>query len=67
MTAHDPVEHYMSVSKRCHECGRTLEGVPFNEIMHSVWVTAENSGWHDSTRSVGDLLALVHSEVSEAL
>lgn len=29
--------------------------------------TAKSKGWHDETREIGTILALIHSEVSEAL
>jgi len=31
------------------------------------WEIAEEKGWHDKHRSFGDLIALCHSELSEAL
>jgi hypothetical protein len=31
------------------------------------WEIAEESGWHDEPRTVGDRIALMHSELSEAL
>lgn len=38
-----------------------------SELQEAVWCIAENHGWHDLDRSRGDILALIHSEVSEAL
>ena len=40
------------------------------EWQDEVWTTAENSGWHEGNLNTNDIaakLALVHSEVSEAL
>lgn len=31
------------------------------------WAIAESNGWHEVERTKGDILALIHSEVSEAL
>lgn len=39
----------------------------FTNLQYDVWLTAERNGWHDSPRSNAEILALVHSEVSEAL
>lgn len=41
---------------------RTLKGL--QERIHT---TAKQKGWYDEPRTLGDMLALVHSEVSEAL
>lgn len=37
------------------------------EMQQECWQTADDHGWHDQPRTVGDELALIHSEVSEAL
>lgn len=34
---------------------------------HHVHAAAQKHGWHDEERSVGDIIALLHSELSEAL
>ena len=39
----------------------------FNDIANDVHLTAVSKGWWDGERNNGELLALVHSEVSEAL
>lgn len=36
-------------------------------LAHECWQTSEDHGWHDKERTVGDVCALIHSEVSEAL
>lgn len=36
-------------------------------LQEDVWNTAEKSGWHQPRRSMGELIALIHSEASEAL
>lgn len=39
----------------------------FNAIAERVYCTAKEKGWWDSERSDGELVALMHSELSEAL
>lgn len=39
----------------------------FNAIAERVYETAKNKGWWDNERSEGELVALMHSELSEAL
>lgn len=38
-----------------------------NELRDVVHNTAKDKGWWDGERSVGDMIALCHSELSEAL
>lgn len=38
-----------------------------NEMCQEAYETAKSKGWHDEPRETGTLLALIHSEVSEAL
>ncbi|POD46268.1 hypothetical protein BKM15_25845 [Pseudomonas syringae pv. syringae] len=38
-----------------------------NQLCVQAFETAISKGWHDETRETGTLLALIHSEVSEAL
>lgn len=37
------------------------------ELVDDSWQTAENKGWHSLQKSFGEDMALLHSEVSEAL
>ena len=37
------------------------------EAQQAAWDNAEAKGWHDEPRSLGDEIALAHSELSEAL
>jgi NTP pyrophosphatase (non-canonical NTP hydrolase) len=37
------------------------------DLQEAVHKTAVDKGWYDEPRSFGDLIALVHSELSEAL
>ena len=38
-----------------------------NQLCNEAYETAKSKGWHDEPRETGTLLALIHSEVSEAL
>ncbi|MEH7122089.1 MazG nucleotide pyrophosphohydrolase domain-containing protein [Bacillus sp. JJ1773] len=38
-----------------------------NQLCEQAYETAKSKGWHDEPRETGTLLALIHSEVSEAL
>ncbi len=38
-----------------------------NNILKEVHQNAIQKGWHDEKRSLGELIALMHSELSEAL
>jgi NTP pyrophosphatase (non-canonical NTP hydrolase) len=38
-----------------------------NQLCEEAFNTATSKGWHDEPRETGTLLALIHSEVSEAL
>jgi NTP pyrophosphatase (non-canonical NTP hydrolase) len=38
-----------------------------NQLCAQAFETAKSKGWHDEPREMGTLLALIHSEVSEAL
>jgi NTP pyrophosphatase (non-canonical NTP hydrolase) len=38
-----------------------------NQLCQQAYETAKSKGWHDEERETGTLIALIHSEVSEAL
>ncbi|WP_096199498.1 MazG nucleotide pyrophosphohydrolase domain-containing protein [Bacillus sp. FJAT-45350] len=38
-----------------------------NKLCEQAYKTAKSKGWHDEERETGTILALIHSEVSEAL
>ena len=38
-----------------------------NDLVNASYKNAKDHGWHDSTRTIGDLICLMHSELSEAL
>lgn len=42
-------------------------GLSIHELQKEAFATAEEKGWHDKPRTTGDLIALCHSELSEAL
>lgn len=44
---------------------RQLEGL--KSLQRDIFETADKSGWHERKRELPEILALVHSEVSEAL
>ena len=39
----------------------------FDEMIKQAYETAVKHGWHDTPRTDGEILCLIHSEVSEAL
>ena len=38
-----------------------------NDLVNASYKNAKDHGWHDEKRTIGDLIALMHSELSEAL
>lgn len=46
---------------------RGYEGGTINQYIQAAYEIAESKGWHDEPHETGTLLALIHSEVSEAL
>ncbi|WP_163538289.1 MazG nucleotide pyrophosphohydrolase domain-containing protein [Gracilibacillus sp. YIM 98692] len=38
-----------------------------NQLCNEAYQIAKSKGWHDKPRETGTILALIHSEVSEAL
>lgn len=38
-----------------------------NDLVKQSYENAKDHGWHDENRTIGDLIALMHSELSEAL
>ena len=38
-----------------------------NDCVQEAYTNAKQKGWHDKERSIGDLICLMHSELSEAL
>tara|TARA_E500000331_G_scaffold342891_1_gene377053 strand:- start:387 stop:722 length:336 start_codon:yes stop_codon:yes gene_type:complete len=38
-----------------------------NDLVKASYQNAKDHGWHDEPRTVGDLICLMHSELSEAL
>jgi NTP pyrophosphatase (non-canonical NTP hydrolase) len=44
-----------------------VDGMNINDLCKVAFETAKSKGWHDEKREMGTILALIHSEVSEAL
>ena len=38
-----------------------------SDCVREAYTNAKEKGWHDKERSIGDLICLMHSELSEAL
>lgn len=38
-----------------------------NDCVNEAYTNAKEKGWHDKQRTIGDLICLMHSELSEAL
>lgn len=38
-----------------------------SDLVNICHTAAKNAGWHDTPREIGTILALIHSEVSEAM
>ena len=56
----------------CGWCGRakdmvTKQHLPVSTLQHQAYINAKEKGFHDHPKEVGTLLALIHSELSEAL
>lgn len=50
---------------KCSDCKGS--NVSISEFVKSAHQNAVNKGWHSEPRSFGDVVALMHSELSEAL
>lgn len=38
-----------------------------NSVVQKMYNQSKNAGWHDKERNEGEMLALIHAEISEAL
>ncbi len=47
--------------------GQQEGNMTINELIEQAHATAEEKGWHERKRTFGELIALCHSELSEAL
>lgn len=59
---------------QCHACGHVYlpknyeeKGISINELCSEAFKIATSKGWHEKEPETGTMLALIHSEVSEAL
>lgn len=66
--------YYINFAKRQRESSQRestntlgLYTLGFNTFAYKCYQQAKANGWHDEPRSFGDEIALIHSEVSEAL
>jgi NTP pyrophosphatase (non-canonical NTP hydrolase) len=46
--------------------GHTFGESSLHNLQQTAWQIAEDHGWHESPRTPGDLIALIHTELSEA-
>ncbi len=44
-----------------------MDGLTINRMVEMAYGNAMHKGWHDEDRTFGELIALCHSELSEAL
>jgi NTP pyrophosphatase (non-canonical NTP hydrolase) len=52
----------------CDECSGIIQFKHwFNDLQKQIHQNAKDKGWHESDRNDGELIALMHSELSEAL
>lgn len=49
------------------ETSQIVQNNNINSLCKQAFETAKSKGWHDEEKETGTLLALIHSEVSEAL
>ena len=59
-------------NKKQLSCGKNFnytkyQGHSINDFIDICYATAKEKGWWDKSRSDGELIALMHSELSEAL
>ena len=59
-------------SEREYQEAYRMTGLELNEVVKDAYATAQNKGWYDGVTKLSDVnipekLALIHSEVSEAL
>lgn len=45
----------------------TKQNVTVGELVEVCYSNSKNAGWHDKPRNEGEMIALMHSELSEAL
>lgn len=44
-----------------------MSALTIAQLVEESWQTSNEKGWHDRARTFGDYIALMHSELSEAL
>lgn len=65
---HNPYHHYVTVDGRLTSEGIAQVAFGINTFAHACHINAREHGWWDSHgRNFGEMIALMHSELSEAL
>jgi NTP pyrophosphatase (non-canonical NTP hydrolase) len=60
-------DHAIELAARLDEAERRLSESSIGELVKSAHQNAVNKGWYEEPRTFGDMIALIHSELSEAL
>jgi NTP pyrophosphatase (non-canonical NTP hydrolase) len=61
------VESYKRLESAYNQASYRSTNDAMNSMVQMCYARSKDAGWHDKPREVGTMLALVHSEVSEAL
>lgn len=61
------IERYKRLSSAYNQASYRSSEDAINSMVQMCYTRSKGAGWHDKPREVGTMLALVHSEVSEAL
>lgn len=64
---HDPCHGFVNMDGALTKAGEHLVELAFEVLKRACFQNAKSKGWWDSERSFGDVIALTHSELSEAL
>lgn len=64
---HDPCHQFVNMDGYLTDDGEALVELAFEVLKRACYQNAKTHGWWDRDRSFGDIIALVHSELSEAL
>lgn len=67
LNARDIDSFYDSKTGKLNNSGRTLIYEAINLLQAAAWATTESKGFHEDDRPFSEEVALIHSEVSEAL
>lgn len=64
---HDPCHDFVNMDGSLTPDGELLVHLAFEVMKRACYQNAASHGWWDSDRSFGEIIALAHSELSEAL